>query len=128
MSRKLGAVIGSMLAVLILAAAAVAASPISNGVYTDGPHGVTIGLAGRSSIHAFDVQCGRKTWVAFGFIPVNAGGHFSYNGPDVLARNGRLTKTKGTMTLTGRFKTSKLAIGFASAGGCGTNFRAGHTS
>jgi hypothetical protein len=120
----LRAAIASALAALIFSAAAVAATPINNGVYEDGPHGIIVALKGQFLIHGFNVTCHGKTWVARMLIGVHFGGTFSYRGADLLARNGHLTKTTGSMTASGVFKTRNLVVGRASAGGCTTSYRA----
>ena len=124
MSRKFGAITASVVGALTFAGGAVAATPINNGVYDDSVHGVIVALHGKNSIHAFNVVCRGKTWVATMFIPVKAGGKFSYKGPDFLAKHGHKTKTTGSMTASGTFKTSRVITGSASAGGCKVRFRA----
>ncbi|HWC85313.1 MAG TPA: hypothetical protein VG388_02170 [Solirubrobacteraceae bacterium] len=124
MSRVLRAAIASVLAALIFASVAVAAIPVNNGVYDDGPHHILIGLKGQVFIGGFDMTCHGKTWVARMIIGIHADGTFSYRGADRLYRNRRPTKTTGFMTASGVFETRNLAVGHASAGGCSTSYRA----
>lgn len=123
MFRVLRAAVVSVLGTLTLVSVAMAATPVSNGVYANSGQSVIVALRGSASIHAFDVTCHAKTWVAKMFIPVRSG-RFSYRGPDLLAKNGRMTKTAGSMTASGVFETSRLIVGRASAGGCSVSYRA----
>jgi hypothetical protein len=86
--------------------------------------GVIVGMHATNSIHAFNVDCHGKTWVAQRFIPITSRGTFSYKGPDFLARNGRRTSTTGTMTASGTFKTSRMIVGRFGAGGCSGRYTA----
>jgi hypothetical protein len=124
MSRVVKLVVASGLASVGFVAAAAAATPVKNGVYVDGAAGVIVGVHATNSIHAFNVACHKRTWVAQQFIPIRTRGAFSYSGADFLAKNGRRTSTTGTMTANGRFKTSRLIVGRFSAGGCSGRFSA----
>jgi hypothetical protein len=106
------------------AAVALAATPVKNGVYQDGSQGVIVGVHGTNSIHAFNVDCHGKTWVARRFIPINSRGAFSYTGPDFRVKGGHKTGTTGTMTASGRFKTRQLIVGRFAAGGCSRSYSA----
>jgi hypothetical protein len=105
-------------------AAAGAATPVKNGVYEDGVAAVIVGVHATDAIHAFDVACHGKTWVARQFIPVTSRGTFTYSGPDFLAKHGRRTSTTGAMTASGRFKSARLIVGRYSAGGCSGRYSA----
>ncbi|HLY50444.1 MAG TPA: hypothetical protein VKR21_14730 [Solirubrobacteraceae bacterium] len=124
MSRVVKLVVASTVASVGFVAAATAATPVKNGVYADGATGVIVGVHATNSIHAFNVTCHKRTWVAQQFITITSRGAFSYNGADFLAKNGRRTSTTGTMTASGRFKTSRLIVGRFSAGGCSGRFSA----
>jgi hypothetical protein len=112
------------MAFLGFVAVAWAAAPVKNGVYQDGVRGVIVGVHATNSIHAFNVDCHGKTWVAQSFIPVTSRGAFSYRGPDFVAKNGHRTSTTGTMTATGTFRTSRLIVGRFAAGGCSGSYSA----
>jgi hypothetical protein len=124
MTRVLRAAIAAVLAALIFAAVAVAAIPVSNGVYEDGAHGILIGLKGQFLIHGFDMKCHGKTWVARALIGIHADGTFSYTGTGRLAKNGHPTATSTSMSLRGAFKTSQHVTGRAAVGGCHTSYSA----
>jgi len=124
MHRAVKMVAGSTVVSLGMVAGALAATPVKNGVYEDGARGVIAGLHATNSIHALNVECHGKTWVAQRFIPVTSHGAFSYSGPDFLAKNGRRTTTTGTMTASGRFKTSRMIVGRFAAGGCSGRYTA----
>jgi hypothetical protein len=123
MTRWLRPVLVSMIATLMFVAVALAATPVKNSVYTDSVHGVTVAVTGTTSIHAFDVTCHGKTWIAKRFITVK-GSTFSYNGPSVLTKNGKATTTTGTMSASGRFKTSHSLTGRFSSGRCSGSYSA----
>ncbi len=124
MSRAVRLVVVSSMVALGLGAAAWAASPIKNGIYQDGVRGVIVGVHATNSVHAFNVDCRGKRWVAQRFIPITSRGTFSYSGPDFLAKNGRRTSTTGTMTASGRFRTSRVVVGRFAAGGCSGRYSA----
>ena len=98
--------------------------PAKNGVYQDGVRGVILGLKGTNSIHAFNVDCHGKTWVAQQFIPITSKGAFTYSGADFLVKNGHRTSTRGTMTASGTFRKSRLVVGRFAAGGCAGHYTA----
>ena len=124
MSRRIGAVVASVLVALVFVAAALAATPIRNGVYDDGVHGVIVAFKdGNKTIKGLNVTCHGKVWVATKFITVKSG-KFSYSGPDFVAKNGRKTNKTGSMTASGTFKSSRLVTGKARAGGCSTRYSA----
>lgn len=113
------------MALLGIAAVAWAAKPVKNGVYQDGVHGVIVGVKGTNLIHAFNVDCHGKTWVAQQFIPITSKGTLTYSGSDWLAgKNGHRTSTTGTMTVSGKFKNSRLIVGRYSVIGCSGHFSA----
>ncbi len=118
MARGVRSVIATSMVSLGVVAVAWAATPVKNGVYQDGVSGIVVGVHATNSIHAFNVNCHGKTWVAQRFIPITSRGAFSYSGPDFLAKNGRRTSTTGTMTASGRFRTSRVIVGRFAAGGC----------
>jgi hypothetical protein len=120
----LRAAIAAVLAALIFTAVAVAAIPVSNGLYEDGAHGVLIGVKGQFLIHGFDFKCHGKTWVARMLIGIHADGTFSYSGTGRLAKNGHLTATSTRMSLGGAFRTSQHVTGHVSAAGCRTSYSA----
>jgi hypothetical protein len=124
MSRTIRSVVVIGTVSLGLTAVALAATPVKNGVYEDGVRGVIVGVHATNSIHAFNVRCHGKTWVAQRFIPIMSRGAFSYSGPDFVARNGHKTSTTGTMTASGRFKTRRLVVGRFSVGGCSGRYSA----
>ena len=124
MSRAVRAVAISGAVLAGSVAVASAATPVKNGVYQDGVRGVIVGVHGGNSIHAFNVTCHGKTWVAQQFIPITSRGAFSYRGPDFLVKNRHKTTTTGTMTVSGRFKTSRLVLGRFAAGGCSGGYGA----
>src|SRR5947208_15507987 len=97
MSRAVRTVVVSCVVSLGCAAMALAATPVKNGVYQDGVRGVIVGLHAKNSVHAFNVDCHGRTWVAQRFIPVTARGTFSYSGPDFLVKNRHKTSTTGKM-------------------------------
>ena len=118
MSRAVRSVVAWSVVSLGFVAVVSAATPVKNGVYEDGVRGILVGVHATNSVHAFNVDCHGKPWVAQRFIPITSGGAFSYSGPDFLTRNGHKTSTTGTMTASGRFKTSRLIAGRFAAGGC----------
>lgn len=124
MSRVARLVTLSGVVSLVSVAAALAATPVSNGVFEDGVHGIIVGVHASNSIHAFNVDCHGKTWVAQRFIPVTSRGAFSYRGPDFLVKNRHKTSTTGTMTASGRFTRPRLLVGHFAAGGCSGRFSA----
>ena len=124
MHRALRSIAISSVVSLGVAATALAAAPVTNGVYLDSPHGIIVGVQGTNSIHAFDVACHGRTWVAQKWIPIARGGSFSYSGPDFLAKGGHRTSTTGTMKASGTFKTSRLIAGQFAAGGCSGRYSA----
>jgi hypothetical protein len=113
----------SVLGGLTFVGGAMAATPVSNGVYDDPATNVIVAMEGKSTIHGLDIVCHGKTWVATRLITVK-GGKFSYKGPDFLAKNRHKTKTTGSMTASGVFKTSHLVTGSLSAGGCKVHYKA----
>ncbi len=123
MSRAVRSVVVTSMVALGFVAVALAASPVKNGVYEDGVRGVIVGVHATNSVHAFNVDCHGKRWVAQRFIPITRGA-FSYSGPDFLVKNGRRTSTTGTMTASGRFRTSRLIVGRFAAGGCSGRYGA----
>jgi hypothetical protein len=124
MSRAIRLVVISSMVALGLAAVAWADRPVKNGVYQDGVRGVIVGVHATNSIHAFNVTCHGRTWVAQQFIPVTSRGTFSYTVADFLVRNRHRTRTTGKMTASGRFKTSQLIVGRFSAGRCAGRYSA----
>jgi hypothetical protein len=124
MSRTVRSVVVASLVSLGSGAAAWAATPAKNGVYQDGVKGIIVGVHGTSSIHAFDVACHGRTWVAQRFIPVMSRGGFSYRGPAFLVKNRHRTSTMGTITASGRFRTSRLIVGRFAAPGCSGRYSA----
>ena len=105
-------------------AVALAATPVKDGVYQDGARGIIVGVHATNSIHAFNVDCHGKRWVAQQFIRITSRGAFSYRGPDFLFKNGHKTTPMGTMTASGGFRTSRLIVGRFAAGGCSGRYSA----
>src|SRR5258708_25019328 len=107
MSRIMRAAIASVLAALVFASVAVAAIPVNNGLYDDGPHGILIALKGQFLIHGFNLTCHGKKWVARALIGIHGDGTFSYRGTGRLAKGGHITTTSTSMSVSGAFTSSR---------------------
>lgn len=115
-----------MVLVLVLAAVAVAAAPVKNGIYTDPVHQVGVAMAGRN-VATPSIICRGNHYYPVRGVLVKSGG-FSYTGVAAKAnRPGRPTPTKKKLTITGHFVTRHRVTGTAAVAGCKVSYSAPYT-
>jgi hypothetical protein len=115
-SKGLGVVIAS--GALAAAGIASAATPKSNGIYTDNKTKVTIFLQGKKSINSFNAGCpagkNKPKW-SFSYIwgiPINSKGHFHADRKNAVnTPNGGTLLHTSRVTIDGTFVSRKEAKG-----------------
>ena len=123
--KKLALRVGSVsAAVLVLAAVAVAATPIKNGIYMDRVHHVGVLLAGKNVATPSIVCHGNHYYPVHGVFVKS--GRFSYNGKAAKSNGPQHppVATKKTLTITGDFVTSRRVTGTAAVAGCSVSYSA----
>jgi hypothetical protein len=126
--KKLALRVGGLLAVvLVLAAVAVAATPVKNGIYTDRVHHVGVVLAG-TNVATPSIICHGNHYYPVRGVRVKSG-RFSYAGVAAKA-NGPAhppVPTKKKLTITGHFVTRHRVTGTAAVAGCKVSYSAKYT-
>jgi hypothetical protein len=114
--------------VMLLESAALAATPIKNGLYIDKTHHVTIILA-ETNVVTPTVTCDGKHYVPPRGVFLKSGGRFSYSGTADKESGPRPpSPTKMKLSVSGTFKTKHLVTGKASVAGCKVNYGATYMS
>lgn len=111
--------------VVLLAAPALAATPVKNGVYIDKKRKVTIILA-ETNVVTPTVTCGGKHYVPPRGVFLKSGDRFSYSGiaDKESGPPHPPSRTKMKLTVSGTFETKHLVAGKASVAGCKVKYNA----
>lgn len=128
MGRVLVRMAGGLVCGLLLASVAVAAAPITNGVYTDPSHGVSLVLGGKNVVTP-TVKCHGSHWYPTRGVHVSSSGAFSYSGK--AAKQSGFAPPRATnlhLTINGTFVTSHRATGKAKVDGCTVTYTAKYRS
>jgi hypothetical protein len=122
--KKLSIRVGSLgAAVLLIAAAALAATPINKGVYMDRAHHVSV-IVVQKNVATPSIVCHGTHYYPLHGVKVKSG-RFSYNGEAAVAHGHHPpTATKKTLTITGDFVTSHRVIGTAAVASCNVSYSA----
>lgn len=122
--KKLTVQAGSLAAaMLLIAAVAVAATPINKGVYTDRAHHVSV-IVVQKNVATPSIVCRGTRYYPVHGVNVKSG-RFSYNGKAAVAHGHHPpAATKKTLAITGDFVTSHRVTGSADVAGCNVSYSA----
>lgn len=125
--KKLSVQAGSLgVALFLISAVALAATPNYNGFYVDRVHHVSL-IVVQKKVATPSVVCHGTRYYPVHGVTVKSG-RFSYTGKAAVARGHHPpAATKKTLAITGDFVTSRQVTGTAAVAGCHVSYSAKYT-